>query len=175
MTGDVDVTCTPEQGNERSHTKRTGPRTRVGKERSRRNALKHGIFSRLVLDGAPFHESTEDCAALLASLRRAIRPVNDLEDVLVDKLALAFVRLARVYRADAAFAKNLFARATQAVDKENKPIIREFYLEKSDAVFLWTDQAPDLLLKYETSIEKTIDRTMQQLKLLEPLRSANRG
>jgi hypothetical protein len=62
----------------------TGPRTAMGKERSRRNSLKHGIFAKAaVLDD----ESPAEFDSLLKGLRDYFHPVGTLEDLLVDKLA----------------------------------------------------------------------------------------
>jgi hypothetical protein len=62
----------------------TGPRTTRGKEQSRRNSLKHGIFAKAaVLEG----ESSAELDSLLEGLRDSCHPVGTLEDVLVEKLA----------------------------------------------------------------------------------------
>ena len=149
-------------GKNRGH-RRTGPRTPLGKSRSKRNAIKHGIFARIVLTEAPFQESAKEYLAMLKSLRDSLQPVNGLENLLVEKLWMAFVRLSRVYRADAEFSSNLFSRATRVLDKEHSPIVTESYLEKNDAAWLWRDQAPEHLLKYEITIERSIERTLEQL------------
>jgi hypothetical protein len=52
-----------------------GPRTPQGKQRTKNNAIHHGIFARLVLKGESFRESENDYVDLLVSLREAIQPV----------------------------------------------------------------------------------------------------
>ena len=68
--------------------KPTGPRTQQGKERSKNNAVTHGIFSKaVVLKG----ESQAEFDALLSGLRDDLQPEGALEEVLVNKLASLFV------------------------------------------------------------------------------------
>ena len=79
--------------------KSTGPRTRAGKEKSRMNAVKHGILcdQLLIMRG----EGQEDLTAfeqLLAGLRAHYKPVGTLEDILVEKIAEYFWRARRAQR-----------------------------------------------------------------------------
>jgi len=66
--------------NRRNAQLSTGPRTEEGKNRSRRNALKHGVlaYALLITEG----EGAEDRAEfdeLLGGLRRDLAPVGTLE------------------------------------------------------------------------------------------------
>jgi hypothetical protein len=77
----------------------TGPRTSQGKERSKRNALKHGVFSKqVVLPG----ESGTEFRALLGGLRDYFQPEGTPEDMLVEKLAVQFWRHRRSLLAERA-------------------------------------------------------------------------
>src|SRR5260370_29163771 len=70
----------------------SGPRTPVGKQRSKRNSITHGIFSKvMVLQG----ESQADFDALLKALHQDRQPVRALEEILVTTLASLFWRLRR--------------------------------------------------------------------------------
>ncbi len=64
--------------------KTTGPRTELGKGRSSRNAIKHGIFSKAILLNG---ESRGEFESLRTDLWEALQPVGRLEELLVDKLA----------------------------------------------------------------------------------------
>jgi hypothetical protein len=74
----------------------TGPRTRLGKERSSRNSLKDGIFSGVVLLKS---EKTNQFKALLQGLRRALKPEGMLEETLVEKLAVILWQYRRLLQA----------------------------------------------------------------------------
>jgi hypothetical protein len=76
-----------------------GPRTPKGKTRSKHNALKHGLFSKVVLlKGEPRAEYD----SLLNGLRDHLQPVGTLEILLVDRLATLFWRHRRLLIAEGA-------------------------------------------------------------------------
>jgi hypothetical protein len=76
-----------------------GPRTVQGKERTKLNALRHGLFSKLsLLKG----ELRADFNALHNGLREDRQPVGALEEILVEKLASDFWRLRRLSIAEQA-------------------------------------------------------------------------
>lgn len=80
-------------------TKATGPRTPQGKERSKHNALKHGIFSSaVVLKG----ESRAEYESLLSGLQETFQPEGTLEEALVKKLAMTLWRHNRLIQAETA-------------------------------------------------------------------------
>ncbi len=75
----------------------TGPHTERGKQKSRSNAVKHGIFSVVVL---PRSELGFKYRALAKYLIQAIQPVGRLEEMLVEKLAMLFWRYRRVLQTE---------------------------------------------------------------------------
>jgi len=82
------------------HVRKTsGPRTPEGKQRSKHNALKHGIFSKIVLLSG---ESTLKFTSVLNGLRNDLRPEGALEEILVEKLASVLWRSRRVLIAEGA-------------------------------------------------------------------------
>lgn len=77
----------------------TGPRTAAGKKRSRRNALKHGIFSKhLILDG----ERCVDFEKLHEGLREHWQPEGIMEELNVYDLAGLYWRAHRIILAESA-------------------------------------------------------------------------
>ena len=62
----------------------TGPRTKLGKERAKYNAVTHGIFTNVAVLK---HESQQDFHSHLQGLRDALRPVGALEERLVESIA----------------------------------------------------------------------------------------
>ena len=76
-----------------------GPRTTQGKQKSKRNALKLGIFSQVVLlKGEPRAEFY----SLLSKLRDDREPEGELKNIQVDKLAADLWRRRRVIIAEGA-------------------------------------------------------------------------
>ncbi len=77
----------------------TGPRTPQGKERSKFNARKHGLFSKAVL----LHdESRAEYDALLNGLMENLQPQGKLEIVLVENLATLLWRKRRLLQVETA-------------------------------------------------------------------------
>ena len=58
--------------------KGTGPRTRLGKERNKHNALRHGIFSKAAILTS---ESQPEFDSLLNGLCKDFRPIGRLEEL----------------------------------------------------------------------------------------------
>ena len=85
--------------NRRNARNSTGPRTGAGKERSRRNALRHGLAAEhiLILD-----EDAEDFLRFSAALKQALDPAGEAETVLCDRIVMGNWRLRRVWRQEAA-------------------------------------------------------------------------
>ncbi len=79
--------------------KASGPRTPEGKQRSKHNALKHGIFSKIILLK---DESRSEFNSLLSRLRNDRRPEGALEELLVEKLAVITWRQRRLLLAESA-------------------------------------------------------------------------
>jgi hypothetical protein len=77
----------------------TGPRTQQGKEQSKHNALKHGIFSKVTVLKS---ESQAEFDVLLKRLREDRKPDGALEELFVDKLAVLFWRFRRLLSAEGA-------------------------------------------------------------------------
>jgi hypothetical protein len=87
------------QGSPAVARRATGQRTAAGKQRSKYNALKQGLFSQVVvLEGElrPQYES------LLATLLEHFQPVGSLEQVLMEKLAMLLWRHRRLVVAEGA-------------------------------------------------------------------------
>jgi hypothetical protein len=79
--------------------KATGPRTAQGKERSKLNALKHGLLSKVVLLE---RESRAAYLSLLNGLRDDFQPQGKLEAVLVENIAALLWRKRRLFQAERA-------------------------------------------------------------------------
>jgi hypothetical protein len=77
----------------------TGPRTSAGKERSKHNAIKHGIFANAMLLR---NESRTEFDSMLNRFRNDLQPQGMLEELLVEKLAVISWRYRRLLYAEAA-------------------------------------------------------------------------
>lgn len=75
----------------------SGPRTAAGKQRSRRNALKNGIFSRTLL---PEGESHAEFESFLNDWLEDLQPQGAVAAALAENLAVIYWRKLRLYRAE---------------------------------------------------------------------------
>ena len=101
MTGPKHVTEKQLVANRRNAQRSTGPHTPQGKAVSRYNALKHGILAKAVIpEPLEGYESREEFEELLRTLRQECAPATALEEMMVERIAIAYWRLARLYRAE---------------------------------------------------------------------------
>jgi hypothetical protein len=78
--------------------KSTGPKTLRGKSYSRRNALKHGLFAKQVEDFQNLGATKAEFGDLLKSLCQHYQPVGKAEELEVERIAVCWWRLMRVWR-----------------------------------------------------------------------------
>jgi hypothetical protein len=87
------------KSNKQNAQQSTGPRTAAGKAKSAGNALSHGILSSHLL--LP-DESEEQWKELLAHLMTELQPVGTLEQILIERIAVAAWRQRRLVRVETA-------------------------------------------------------------------------
>jgi len=149
----------------------TGPRTALGKARSRYNAMKHGIFSNAVL---LIGESRHEFDSLLDGLRESFQPEGTLEEVLVEKLATLLWRYRRCI-----VTETIEIDKTSETEVQSKPS----RFPQTQAAVRSEKSKPEklqgcvpisgrihFLIRYETSIERAFDRTLSQLERLQRIR-----
>lgn len=80
----------------------TGPVTIEGKEIVAVNAIRHGIFTKdLIIASGIGRENQAEYDELLANLIQCLAPSNQMESLLVEKIAVDFWRLRRTIRFEA--------------------------------------------------------------------------
>src|SRR3954447_10341148 len=86
------------EANRRNAQKSTGPKTEDGKQRTRLNALKHGLGAIHV----PLpHEDPNEYTYILTGLMETYQPANAQEQMLVHNIASAYLRMQRTSRFEA--------------------------------------------------------------------------
>jgi len=80
-----------------------GPRTKAGKERSRLNSFKHGLYARAALvQTGPYREIVVEYEELLAALAKDLEPADSVERSFVETAADAWARKNRAIRSERA-------------------------------------------------------------------------
>jgi hypothetical protein len=127
----------------------TGPRTLSGKERSKYNALRHGIFSKAVVLKT---ESREEYDSLVNGLRVGLQPVGTLEEIFVENLAMLIWRRRRFIIAETGEIRK---------NTEHLEMLRDVGPHLPDM---------DSFVRYEAHLSREFDRTLNQLERAQRLR-----
>lgn len=156
---DFSIAACTKKGSPVLASKAAGPRTKEGKERSKHNAIKHGIFSKIVLLK---DESRSEFNAVLNGLRNDFRPEGVLEETLVEKLASLLWRYRRMLIAERA-----------EIQRGTKYSGWDEFVHKDPeaAIFLRNEgkgnKKPGLILGIENPV--ILARCVEQLQLLRKL------
>ena len=142
-----------------------------------KNALKHGFFSKWLL--IPHPDGKEDPTEyqnLYAALREHYQPLDFLEELWVEKIAVWSWRLRRLLRCES----GQIARALAEHDHEIKqssaaesgePELSALSSPEIDAItdhlFLPPKEELDKLLRYEAMINKQLDHAIAELERLQ--------
>ena len=141
----------------RANAKKGGVKTPEGKVIVKYNALKHGLLAKEVVittgDGA---ENPEEFDQLLLNLQDHYKPQGVVEEMLVEKIAVAYWRLRRVYRHE------------QGLLREKLDTFRDDFYEQREGSF--SDYKYKRPEKIEESIADqggNIERLTKDLELLQ--------
>jgi len=151
------------EANRRNARLSTGPRSPDGKRISRMNALKHGLTAQQV---TLFDESVDDFQAFQAKLVTALQPKGAVELHLAERVALCAWRLRRVYRIETGLFRKTRKSWSNGATAETQEI---------ETVFLRLVSQDDELAKltrYETSIERSLQRALRALERRQAMRGA---
>jgi hypothetical protein len=146
-----------------------GERMNHGKRGTQQNAIKHGIFAKGLCSGPGFEEESEDFLRFVSDVTESIRPTNGLERILVQKIALLFLRLRRVYKEDQTITLKLFDRLKEDLNGVQSPPDLVFVSREDQALIVRQNLPLDLTMRYETSIAREISRSLDQLEQLRRL------
>lgn len=128
--------------------KKGGVKTPEGKTLVKYNALKHGLLAKEVVitvrEGA---EDPEEFNALLKDLQTQLNPAGTLEEILVEKIAVSYWRLRRVYRYEVGLIRQKLDTATD-----------DYYNKKASE---WQDRK---MHKTEEEIEGEMKQQRERLK-----------
>jgi len=101
------------KSNQKNALLSTGPITEKGKVIVSKNAVKHGIFTNdLVIEKGDGKEKKQEYLELLSNLINCLNPNGQLENLLVEKIAVDFWRLRRVLRFEMASIRHYLDGAT---------------------------------------------------------------
>jgi hypothetical protein len=121
------------------------------------NALKHGILSNMVLLKSERAETLEN---LRTSLNEEFMPIGGLESMLVERIIVNFWRLRRI----------IYVEKNSMDYFENKGIIFSDDPVSESVKNTLDNDAIEKVLRYETTVERSLFRTMHELERLQAKR-----
>jgi hypothetical protein len=120
---------------------------RNGKRSSNHNAVTHGILADILLVDKHMGESRETYRRMLSALQRSIRPVDNFEQLLVEKLAFLHIRLTRVYKADWQLVPKLFKKIDESLDRKETLVVEPWGGLKTEVIDVGTHATPELMMR----------------------------
>lgn len=135
----------------------TGPTTVSGKTIVSTNATKHGIFTKdLILTSEIGQESVDEYREILNNLVDCLSPCNQIESLLVEKIAVDFWRMRRTIRFETgSIAKGIqkLLDETYSYGKQNNKKLEEEIQNKNKQI-AWNISYLNCLEKGEVTFEK---------------------
>jgi hypothetical protein len=154
------------EANRRNAKKSTGPKTPEGKAKSAQNALKHGLLA-----SCPVLPEEDPMAyeLLRANLHKELCPEGQLETLLVNRIAAAQWRLARVPGLEAALFERLRVPVPGVDGREANPadVSLGAAWERDAGAY---GGALGRLARYETMLERSTTRLLAELRKLQAFR-----
>ena len=148
------------KANRSNAKKSTGPKTQKGKEISRKNALKHGVFASYVVAQS---EDPELFSRMTESLYSRFDPQSTIELRLVDKIAVILWRELRLYQAERnALNVAQMNKAKMSVETElNQPVLLSDEGEQLDEfdMLAFLDRA----LNLQSIVDRQLYQALEQL------------
>ncbi|HYA35835.1 MAG TPA: hypothetical protein VEF03_09450 [Candidatus Binataceae bacterium] len=172
----------------------TGPRTAEGKERSRLNAIRHGVLSEVAVSAdLEGDEAREEFDRLLEEMIRDLKPLGAMEELTLQKIAVYTWRLRRmlIWENREAFREYISRKVRSerishglydiedgipsSVQKERqheREVIVNAQLEVMSLPNSYTSLA---VTRYDSTINRVIDRAMRDLERMQARRREYEG
>jgi hypothetical protein len=157
--------------NKANAQKSTGPKSEEGKASSSKNAVKHGVLSKVSVAD---HEDEALFASMLEGLIQEHAPHSTIESQLIERLAVLFWREIRLAKAEAFETKaNLSNFEYEKVKEENsssafrKNMLPKHYRTLANILPIETQL---LVGRYQTMLSNQIMQTLKQLREEQKLR-----
>ena len=149
----------------------TGPRTKAGKDVSRRNALRHGITAKsMLLHG----EDPHHFEALRQDLVKEFQPTGPSQEYLADSIAMLLWRLRRVPAFEAAVLewttfdrRDYRRRVEEPAWKEDAPsqhVVHQRILGRALEAAMSDGDLFSKLSRYESRLFRELERTLNLLR-----------
>ena len=128
----------------------TGATTLEGKKAVSKNAIRHGIFTAtLVIGDGMEQESLSEYQELLQNIKEGLKPTDQIESLLVEKIAVDFWRLRRVIQFE-----------SHCISDDRYGMLKPMYT-------IPYDSDSERITRYERSLHRSIMQNLAMLKKLQ--------
>ncbi|NLX12734.1 MAG: hypothetical protein GXY44_03655 [Phycisphaerales bacterium] len=167
MTKNKPISARKRAANRRNAQKSTGPQTPEGKAVVSRNAVRHGLLAQHIVLAEDPNENPADFNQLLEQLMDQYRPTRTVASLLVERLAAGFWRLRRALR----FEVQSIRDAREASQNFPAQLLQQVTGNTRDPLTIIFPQEANLdrLIRYESMIEREINRILRRLEHLCPI------
>jgi hypothetical protein len=155
----------------RQNSLKGGVKSEEGKAVSRLNARKHGIFA-----AALTPEDTEECSGIEEELIASLRPVGRVEEMLVEKIALTYLRMQRCARAEAEFHIRTWQEPHEEFEERRWEVIQQLRAEGVHAT-PFREEVFERMVKlvdlYDARLTNQWLKLLHEIERLQRLRKAH--
>lgn len=152
----------------RQNAKLGGVKTEEGKAITRYNAIKHGLLSKEVLiDG----EDEQALASLGKKLRQELQPTTEIEMVLVDRIIANTWRLKRIMGIERKTMVSEYKHKFHSEYRFKDEWETEDDIDEQATSEMISNEVMEKLIRYETSIERSIYKALHELQRIQSARS----
>ena len=155
------------RANQANAARSTGPKTVEGKERSRRNSLKHGLTGEGVV--LPDEDAAE-VERTFEALREEMRPSGTMGEALVRRMATSIVRMERCVLQETASLSERVRRAEadfEAPEGLDSETIDRLRAEAGRRAMFDPSKEATLARKYEAAAERGMYRALKEFRQVE--------
>lgn len=145
-------------------TNRGGPKTEDGKNISKYNAIKHGLLSKEVFIE---WEEKKDFEGLKNELYEALEPVGSIEHLLTERIIANVWRLRRALYVET----KTLEWYQNDYDLFDGMEANEAQQERKSAKKMLSNDSIEIILRYETTIERSLFRALHELERLQAKRN----
>ncbi len=146
----------------RRNAGKAGVKTEEGKRRSRLNARKHGIFASALTE-----RDEKELRPLYEEFAADLEPRNTVEEAIVEKLALTYLRLQRCARAEAEYHRETWYADQKRLQQE-RPGPPTYFRSASFR------KVAELIRRYDTSLTNQFFRLLHELERMKRMSGGDR-
>lgn len=149
--------------------KSTGPSTPEGKALASRNSLRHGLLAKeSVITAGEGAENQEQFDTLLSDLKEQFDPKGTMEEMLVEKIAVAYWRFRRICRYETGLIRQQLDTATDNFYNEKKDYTDTRINRTDDEIDKQIEQEKESVLYWEKD-KKDLSRMHKEGKSLDEI------